>query len=71
MFDNKSQLLPTTTTAAVGGTGLTGRGQLFNTVSVLHQNEGGIRKSIPNCEARGSREISGAEGIDFPISPEF
>ena len=42
-------------------------------VSVLHQNEGGIGKSIPDAQeiSRGSREISRAEGMDFPIPPEF
>ena len=37
--------------------------KLWNS-SVLHQNEGSIGKS------RGSREISRAEGMDFPIPPE-
>ena len=41
-------------------------------VSVLHQNEGGIGKSIPNArKIRGSREIWRAEGMDLPFSPEF
>ena len=58
-----------------------------NNVSVLHQEEGGIGKSIPDAqdfprperfpegEARGKsqglREIWRAEGMDFPIPPEF
>ena len=57
------------------------------TVSVLHQEEGGIGKSIPDAQdfprperfpegeargkSRGSREIWRAEGMDFPIPPEF
>ena len=56
-------------------------------VSVLHQEEGGIGKSIPDAQdfprperfpegeargkSRGSREIWRAEGMDFPIPPEF
>jgi len=42
-------------------------------VSVLHQDEGGIEKSIPDARkiSRGSREIRRAEGMDFPIPPEF
>ena len=49
-------------------------------VSVLHQDEGGIGKSIPDArkisrdprpESRGSREIWRAEGMDLPIPPEF
>ena len=43
--------------------------------ALLHQNEGGIRKSIPDAQeisrARGSREISRAEGMDLPVTPEF
>ena len=44
-------------------------------VSVLHQDEGGIGKSIPDgrkiSRGRSSREILRAEGMDFPIPPEF
>ena len=45
-------------------------------VTVLHQNEGGIGRSIPDGQKisrdpRGSREIWRAEGMDFPIPPEF
>ena len=47
-------------------------------VSVLHQNEGGIVKSIPDAQqisrdpkSQGLREISRAEGKDFPIPPEI
>ena len=42
-------------------------------VSVHHQNEGGIGKSIPDArgKSQGSREIWRAEGMDFPIPPEF
>ena len=49
-------------------------------VSVLHQDEGGIGKSIPAAQfpetqeisrVRSPREISRAEGMDFPIPPEF
>ena len=38
-------------------------------VSVLHQNERGIRKSLPDAQeiSRDPR----AEGMDFPIPPEF
>ena len=45
---------------------------------MLHQDEGGIGKSIPDAQegeargkSRGSREIWRAEGMDFPIPPEF
>ena len=54
---------------------------------MLHQDEGWIGKSIPDAQdfprperfpegeargkSRGSREISRAEGMDFPIPPEF
>ena len=60
----------------------------FGIVSVLHQDEGGIGKSIPdvqeisrdpndfprakpegNLEGRG--KFWGAEGMDFPVPPEF
>merc|ERR1719222_411944 len=44
-------------------------------VSVLHQDEGGIGKSIPDAReisrGRSPREIWRAEGMDFPIPPEF
>ena len=50
-------------------------------VSVLHQNEGGIGKSIPDAQeisrGRSPREISRVKGnlegggVDFPIPPEF
>ena len=41
--------------------------------SVLHQNEGGIGKSIPDAQeiSLRSQEISWASGMDFPIRPEF
>ena len=45
--------------------------------SVLHQDEGGIGKSIPDAQEISRdpkdfpREISRAEGMDFPITPEF
>ena len=49
--------------------------RITNAVSVLHQDEGGFGKSTPNAVeiSRGlsSREISRAEGMDFPIPPEF
>ena len=53
---------------------------------MLHQEEGGIGKSIPDAQdfprperfpegeargkSRGSREISRAAGMDFPLPPE-
>ena len=42
-------------------------------LSVLHQNEGGIGKSIPDAQeiSRDPREISTAEGMDFSIPPEY
>ena len=48
-------------------------------MSVLHQNSGGIGKSIPSVlqtslnpwESLRSREISWASGMDFPIPPSF
>ena len=56
------------------------RPEIWYIVSVLHQDEGGIGKSIPDARSprperfpnfRGSREIWRAEGMDFPIPPEF
>ena len=59
---------------------------MMRRMSVLHQNEGGIGKSIPYAreisrdlrdfpraqgKSRGSREISRAKGMDFPIPTEF
>ena len=50
--------------------------KMEQTVSVLQQNEGGTGKSIPDAweiswDLRGLKIISRADGMDFPIPPEF
>ena len=48
---------------------------LIRSVSVLHLNEGGIGKSIPDAKDMprldGSKETSMAEGVDLPNFPSF
>ena len=52
-------------------------GLVMNKMAVLHQNLGIIGKSTPSAleislgTSLGSREISLALGMDFPIPPSF
>ena len=50
-------------------------GLMMRRMSVVHQNLGGIGKSIPSSftlrKSPGSREISWVSGTDFPIPPLF